>query len=592
MSTMRVKNKDGGWDKVPILGSYQAVIAANAAAVNAQNAATHAEVQADSVKKYKALWFDNVAAMKAEPSLTEGAYVNTAGYYAPNDGGGASYLIRTKADSDIADDGSLHELANGLVAELIVENGTVCPEQFGAKADGVADDTEAVQKAIMFASINNLSALFNKNYYVSTPIIISNKGGFRLLANNNNSGVYKHVKILAPNGFLIFKECMFVDIDGFAFSDTNSKPIRFIEKGSRWINIRACKINHADVGIDCEYLYYSSIKDCLFYNNNIGINCGKDGEHAGSITIDNCHFLQCDTDYYINTNSDINISNCTGENQGKIMYSNNAAVSVKDCYFGDGMNYGFDVHNSRLFLSNMTQRFVSRNYVINLVNSEAYLNNVVIDDENNNAPFVLDEASNIYLSNVKNLGHAQLSTPQTFIMLPRNKNYITSIDTDYVVPNWGNAKTIPTVTGKNYMGGDIVNYTSDGVNLWGIKINYSVPKAGWYLFHLSGEFDEDGFYFKADALAPNNKFCRGISEHLWIKHKNEQNYTINESGTVIYPFLKKRPNTVITVPFYIAEGNLASAIVCHSSEPIVYNCTINFTGITDFTSCFDIPCFD
>ena len=81
MPTMRLKKQDGTWDKVPVLGSYQAVLAANEAATNAQNAANHAEVQADSVKKYKALWFDSVAAMKAEPSLTAGAYVNTAGYY-------------------------------------------------------------------------------------------------------------------------------------------------------------------------------------------------------------------------------------------------------------------------------------------------------------------------------------------------------------------------------------------------------------------------------------------------------------------------------------------------------------------------------
>ena len=43
MSTFRVKNKDGTWDKVPVLGSYQAVLAANEAATNAQNAANAAE---------------------------------------------------------------------------------------------------------------------------------------------------------------------------------------------------------------------------------------------------------------------------------------------------------------------------------------------------------------------------------------------------------------------------------------------------------------------------------------------------------------------------------------------------------------------
>ena len=131
---------------------------------NAQNAAT-------SVKKYKALWFDSVAAMKAEPSLTAGAYVNTAGYYTTNDGGGASYLIRAKADSDTIDNGSLHELSNGLVAELLVENGTVCPEQFGAKGDGITDDTNFIQNAINYSVFNKLSIYGNgKTYLVSDAV--------------------------------------------------------------------------------------------------------------------------------------------------------------------------------------------------------------------------------------------------------------------------------------------------------------------------------------------------------------------------------------------------------------------------------------
>lgn len=163
MSTMRVKNKDGTWDKVPVLGSYQAAFAANEAATNAQNAAT-------SVQKYKTLWFDSVAAMKAEPSLTAGAYVCTAGYYEPNDGGGASYLIRAKADTDVDDGGSINELANGLIADLIVENGTVCPEQFGAVGDGVADDTDALKAAAAYAHVYHVKLIGAGSYMVSDTI--------------------------------------------------------------------------------------------------------------------------------------------------------------------------------------------------------------------------------------------------------------------------------------------------------------------------------------------------------------------------------------------------------------------------------------
>lgn len=163
-----------------------AVNKAEAAATNAQNAAT-------SVQKYKALWFDSVASMKAEPSLTTGAYVNTAGYYTPNDGGGASYLIRAKAESDVDDGGSLHELSNGLVAELIIEDSTVFPEQFGAVGDGTSDDTNAIQKSLDASKV----VTFRNAYKISHTLIIGDK---HTLIGFKHSLIYTDEDILMIQG--------------------------------------------------------------------------------------------------------------------------------------------------------------------------------------------------------------------------------------------------------------------------------------------------------------------------------------------------------------------------------------------------------
>ena len=100
----------------------------------------------------KPYYYNSVADMKADTKLKVGDMAITLGYYEANDGGGAEYKIVNGEYED--DGGSIHELSNGLFAELIINN-KVSVKQFGAKGDDQHDDTQAIQNSIDYCSINN-----------------------------------------------------------------------------------------------------------------------------------------------------------------------------------------------------------------------------------------------------------------------------------------------------------------------------------------------------------------------------------------------------------------------------------------------------
>lgn len=108
--------------------------------------------------------------------------------------GGATYIIRERLETDVEDLGVIHFINDNLVAEMII-NDSVNVKQFGAKGDGVTDDTTQIQNAIDKCNILN----FDDSTYLTTglnlksnSIIIFNDTSLKMKPNNLSSyGVLK-----------------------------------------------------------------------------------------------------------------------------------------------------------------------------------------------------------------------------------------------------------------------------------------------------------------------------------------------------------------------------------------------------------------
>lgn len=124
-----------------------------------------------SIVDEQARGVNTIADMRALTNLKSGNIIRTLGYYSPNDGGKGTYLIREKNESDVIDNGAIHEITVELVAELIAPNGVVNVKQFGAIGDGQANDTQKLINAINYSE----SLIINCDLGVTDTILINKK---------------------------------------------------------------------------------------------------------------------------------------------------------------------------------------------------------------------------------------------------------------------------------------------------------------------------------------------------------------------------------------------------------------------------------
>lgn len=114
------------------------------------------------------LVFNNVEEMKASNKVKAGYTLKTLGFYQPNDGGAADYVIIGNLGKNEVDEASIIALSNGLYAKLLIKD-FINVKQWGAYGDGIHDDIQALQKAIDYKEVK-LKYFPNGVYCVSDTL--------------------------------------------------------------------------------------------------------------------------------------------------------------------------------------------------------------------------------------------------------------------------------------------------------------------------------------------------------------------------------------------------------------------------------------
>lgn len=284
---------------------------------------------APTLAKKKASWYKSVAEMKADSLLFAGMTACTLGYYAPNDGGAGTYIIRVKQESDIDDGGSLHEMANGNVAELVVENGTVNVKQFGAHGDGVTNDSAFFAKAINAYAIVDL---LNEKYCLLNTV------------NINKNIVLKNGSLYMPSS----------DKDKHVFwmpyvHDANPLTVKF--EFIRFSSVRDKKITSPfeDTELTSNIMFFQnrSTQPCKLIFKNCDIAqckyCVKKDDTTNELfVVENCYFHDSHMPIYSNghflniRNSNIETIATGGLYHGVYMYvhnGNDVNIKAYNCHF-------------------------------------------------------------------------------------------------------------------------------------------------------------------------------------------------------------------------------------------------------------------
>lgn len=287
--------------------------------------------------------------------LKTGQLVMTQGFYEPADGGGASYVCVDSLNEDETADGyGIIALNNGKYLKLR-HNGILNVKWFGAKGDGAANDTKAIQKSLDYIAFTGefLTLWLPKGEYKITNT---------LTVDAFHSSVYSSGCVINATDM---QDSVCISIEGKSTDPISSnRPIRTI-KGLKILcadensitalslgnsTTRACAfirfeniiLEKAYCGVDCKAnSYILFFTTCNFYGCNIGYRHISGEANTGeNINFLNCIFTANDLCMSVeNIGCDVFLRGCSINYNKKILnISNKAHVCFTQCHLEANTN--------------------------------------------------------------------------------------------------------------------------------------------------------------------------------------------------------------------------------------------------------------
>lgn len=229
------------------------------------------EIVDEKARLTRAVYYDSVAEMTTDETLTAGMSAVTKGYYKANDGGAATYTIRESADGDVIDGGLLHSLSNGLVAEMILPDEIVI-ESFGAVGDKTTDDTDKFEKAL--ATGRPVRGTDGHFYHVEDIV----------LWNGKISNCYFYCKESRGNDAIILRSHAI--LDNCRFTNFRNAVKKIEGYSTVFARIRDCTFDYNFNGLYFDLEGDESVNQLILENNYFAYNGVGAGDYSTSYSED------------------------------------------------------------------------------------------------------------------------------------------------------------------------------------------------------------------------------------------------------------------------------------------------------------------